>query len=70
MVDAMMFMLPSVNDEIHRLLKEKRLADALDVSATDAIGDGCHSAVSLLLAYTRGHMLSLGIAANEGRRSR
>lgn len=32
MVDAMMFMLPSVNDEIHRLLKEKRLADALDVS--------------------------------------
>ena len=34
MVDAMMFMLPSVNDEIHRLLKERRLADALDVNFT------------------------------------
>ena len=34
MVDAMMFMLPSVNDDIYRLLKERRLADALDVNST------------------------------------
>ena len=33
MVDAMLFMLPSVNDDIHRLLKERRLAEALDVSS-------------------------------------
>lgn len=33
MVGAMLFMLPSVNDDIHRLLKERQLAEALDVSS-------------------------------------
>jgi len=30
-VDALMFMLPSVNDDLHALLKERRLSEALEV---------------------------------------
>jgi hypothetical protein len=41
MVDIMMFMLPSVNDDIHRLLKERRLAEALDVNLRHARRHRC-----------------------------